>query len=82
LVLSASPIEHPAVAAILTSEISPASALSFIFAVFYSVPCLGSIGAVWSETKSWRWALWAVGYYLGTTLLAGFLAYRIGLLLY
>jgi ferrous iron transport protein B len=79
LVLGVDPIDHALVTNIITSSISPASALSFIFAIFYSVPCLGTVGALWSESKSIKWSIFATLYYIGTTILVGILAYRIGL---
>lgn len=75
-------IEHSAVAISLQSSISPASALAFIFAVFFSIPCLGTMGAISSETKSLKWTLGAAAYYLGATFLFGFLAYQVGLLIF
>lgn len=82
LILGAEAIEQTAVAGLLQSSISPASALAFIFAVFFSIPCLGTMGAIYSETKSWKWTLGAAGYYTFASLLAGFLAYRTGLLIF
>ena len=82
LVMGAEAVEQSAVASVLQASISPASALAFIFAVFFSIPCLGTIGAIRSESKSWKWTLGATAYYTFATLLAGFLAYRVGLLLF
>jgi ferrous iron transport protein B len=82
LVMGAEAVEQSAIAGIIQSSVSPASALSFIFAAFFSVPCLGTIGAIYSESKSWKWTLGATVYYTFTALLAGFLAYRIGLLIF
>jgi len=75
-------IKHSAIATSLQSSISPASALAFIFAVFFSIPCLGTMGAISSETKSLKWTLGAAAYYLGATFLFGFLAYQVGLLIF
>jgi ferrous iron transport protein B len=82
LILGAEAIEQTAVAGVLQSAISPASALAFIFAVFFSIPCLGTMGAIYSETKSWKWTLGSATYYTLTSFLAGFLAYQVGLLLF
>lgn len=71
-------IEESVIAAALKSEISSPSALSFIFATFFSIPCLGTIGAIASETRSWKWTFGAASYYLMTTILFGFLAFRLG----
>ena len=82
LIMGAEAIEQSAVAGVLQSSISPASALAFIFAVFFSIPCLGTMGAIFSETKSWKWTLGAAAYYTFASILAGFLAYRVGLLIF
>lgn len=82
LMLSGGVLEESSIGLVLRSAISPASALSFIFAVFYSVPCLGTVGAIFSETKSVKWTVAATSYYVFATLLAGFLAYRVGLLIF
>jgi len=80
LILGAEAIEHTAIATAIQASVSPASALAFVFAAFFSVPCLGTLGAIYSETKSWKWTLGATAYYTFAALLAGFLAYRVGLL--
>lgn len=82
LVMGAEAIENSAIAGVIQASVSPASALAFVFAAFFSVPCLGTIGAIYSESKSWKWTLGATAYYTFTALLAGFLAYRIGLLIF
>ena len=63
-----------------TAGISEASALAFIFAVFFSLPCYGTLGAVFAETRSYKWTIGILGYYLAGSLLMGMLAYRIGLM--
>jgi ferrous iron transport protein B len=82
LLAGAEAVEHTAIAAAVQSSISPASALAFVFAAFFSVPCLGTLGAIYSETRSWKWTLGATAYYTATALLAGFLAYRVGLAIF
>jgi ferrous iron transport protein B len=81
LILGAEAIEHTAIATAIQASVSPASALAFVYAAFFSVPCLGTLGAIYSETKSWKWTLGATAYYTFAALLAGFLAYRVGLLI-
>jgi ferrous iron transport protein B len=66
----------------LSQSVSPAGALAFIFAFFFSIPCIGTVGAVYSETKSWRWTLGSCLYYTVSSLFFGMLAYRIGLLIF
>ena len=66
----------------LLQSVSPASALAFIFAFFFSIPCLGTVATIYSETKSWKWTAGSSLYYIVTSLIAGGLAYRIGLLIF
>jgi len=40
------------------------------------------MGAIFGETKFLKWTLGAAAYYLWATLLFGFLAYRVGLLIF
>jgi ferrous iron transport protein B len=82
MITSGHGVEQSAVAITLQAAISPASALAFIFAVFFSIPCLGTLGAISSETKSLKWTMGAAAYYLLATFLFGFLAYRIGLVIF
>jgi ferrous iron transport protein B len=82
LIMGAEAVEHTAIATAIQSSVSPASALAFVFAAFFSVPCLGTLGAIYSETRSWKWTLGATAYYTVAALLAGFLAYRVGLVIF
>jgi ferrous iron transport protein B len=82
LILGAEAIEHTAIATAIQASVSPASALAFVFAAFFSVPCLGTLGAIYSETRSWKWTLGATAYYTFAALLAGFLAYHVGLVIF
>ena len=66
----------------LLQSVSPASALAFIFAFFFSIPCLGTVATIYSETKSWKWTAGSSLYYIVTSLIAGGLAYRVGLLIF
>ena len=66
----------------LSQAVTPASALAFIFAFFFSIPCIGTVGALYSETKSWRWTLGACLYYSLSSLVFGMIAYQIGLLIF
>jgi ferrous iron transport protein B len=82
LIMSAEAVEQTAIATAIQLSVSPASALAFVFAAFFSVPCLGTLGAIYSETRSWKWTLGATAYYTATALLAGFVAYRVGLVVF
>jgi ferrous iron transport protein B len=66
----------------LTQNISNASALAFIFAVMFSVPCFATVGAIYSETRSLLWSLGSLGYYTLLSFGWGILAYQVGLMLF
>ena len=74
--------EAGALTGTLLQSVSPASALAFIFAFFFSIPCLGTVATIYSETKSWKWTAGSSLYYIVTSLIAGGLAYRVGLLIF
>jgi ferrous iron transport protein B len=65
-----------------SAGISEASALAFVFAVFFSLPCYGTLGAVHAETRSYKWTLGILCYYFAGSVLMGILAYRIGLMVF
>ena len=46
----------------LQSSFTPVSAYAFMAFVLIYVPCLATIATIKSETGSWKWALFAIGY--------------------
>jgi ferrous iron transport protein B len=82
LLLGSGGIEHAALAGTMAHSVSPASALAFIFAFFFSIPCLGTVATIYSETKSLKWTLGSSLYYITGSLIMGGLAYRVGLLIF
>jgi len=62
--------------------VSPASALGFIFAVFFSIPCIAAVVVVYSETRSLKWTFGIASYYTLMSIIAGVIAYNIGLLVF
>ncbi len=81
-VLLGATVEHASLGAYLMTMISPATALAFIFAMLFSVPCIGTVGAIYSESRSLTWTLGAVLYYTLTSIVAGIIAYHIGLIIF
>jgi ferrous iron transport protein B len=73
--------EQEALGSILSQTISPAAALAFLFALTFSIPCMATIGALYSETRSLKWTAGASVYYTLSSLIAGILAYHAGLLI-
>jgi ferrous iron transport protein B len=63
---------------VLITSLSPPAALAFIFAVTFNAPCLMAITSTYQETRSLKWTLRILGYYVVTSLILAFLAYRIG----
>jgi len=74
--------EHSALGQALLSSISPATAFAFIFAFFFSIPCIGTLGAIYTETRSPKWTMVAACYYTGSSIIYGALAYRVGLIIF
>ncbi|MCP4114762.1 MAG: ferrous iron transport protein B [Desulfobacteraceae bacterium] len=66
----------------LAGSISSASAIAFIFAILFSVPCFATVGVIYSETKSLKWTLGSVTYYTSLSFLWGIIAYNTGLFLF
>ncbi len=69
-------------ATIMGATISKASALAFIYAFYFNLPCMATIATIRSETNSTRFSLLVAGYYMGLALLIGAVAYRVGLWLF
>lgn len=77
-----SSVEQVQLASFIAQSISKPSALAFIFAVLFSVPCYATIGAIYFETKSLKWTLGSTIYYTFSSLVWGIAAYNIGLLIF
>lgn len=65
-----------------TTGLSSASALALIFAMFFSLPCFGTLTAIWVETRSLVWTLGSLFSYVTMSIVMGGLAYMAGLLLF
>lgn len=62
--------------ALLTS-LTPPAALAFIFAVTFNAPCLMAITSTYQETRSLKWTLRILAYYIITSLILAFLIFHI-----
>jgi ferrous iron transport protein B len=82
LLIASPEVEQAAVGGALAGAISPASALAFIFAFFFSIPCIGTVAAIHSETRSLKLTLGCCLYYIATSFIMGVLAYHVGLLIF
>ncbi|WP_294483993.1 hypothetical protein [uncultured Ruminococcus sp.] len=58
------------------------TALAFIFAVTFNLPCLVALAATYQEIHSVKWTAKIALYYTGLSLVLAFIAYRIGLLIF
>jgi ferrous iron transport protein B len=47
------------------SGLTPLTALAFMIFTLIYTPCLGTVGMILKETRSWRWTGFSVGYGLG-----------------
>jgi ferrous iron transport protein B len=65
-----------------TTGISDASALAFVFAIFFSLPCFGTLAVMYGETRSLKWTFGALAYYFSTSVIMGAIAYRVGLVIF
>jgi ferrous iron transport protein B len=74
--------DQAGLATAMTTLVSPAAALAFLFAFFFNVPCMAAIASARVETISWKWTAALVGYYIGMALLIGGVAYRLGALIF
>ncbi len=75
-------VNHAVLATTLIQNISPESALAFLFALTFSVPCSATIAALYMETKSLKWTAGAAAYYTFASLVAGIIAYHMALLIF
>jgi len=67
--------------ALLTS-LTPPAALAFIFAVTFNAPCLMAITSTYQETRSLKWTLRILVYYIVTSLILAFLVFHISSLFF
>jgi len=61
----------------LRSQVSVATALAFLVVQMLFVPCAATVGAIRSETNSWRWTVSSVVLLLAVSLGGGILAYHL-----
>jgi len=66
----------------LAHTIKPAAALAFLVIQMTFIPCVATIAAIRQETQSLKWTLLSIMLMLVTSLIIGFLVFRIGQLLF
>lgn len=61
-------------------DFTPASALAFLVFVLLFCPCVATLAAIYRETESWKYPLFAVVYNTVLAWIAAFVVYRVALL--
>jgi ferrous iron transport protein B len=72
--------EGDGLAVTLSTLVTPATALAFLVVNMLFVPCIATVAAVRTETRSWGWTLASAGLMLASALLAGTLVYQLAVL--
>jgi ferrous iron transport protein B len=67
--------------AALTANFSPLAAYSFLTMVLIYTPCIATLGAIKSETQSWKWPLITASYLFVLAWIVSFVIYQGGMLL-
>ncbi|OEG62695.1 MAG: ferrous iron transport protein B, partial [Halanaerobium sp. MDAL1] len=67
--------------AALSANFSPLAAYSFLTMVLIYTPCIATLGAIKSETQSWKWPLITASYLFVLAWLVSFVIYQGGMLL-
>ncbi|MFN2340259.1 MAG: ferrous iron transport protein B [Halanaerobium sp.] len=65
----------------LTANFSPLAAYSFLTMILIYTPCVATLGAIKSETQSWKWPLISAAYLFVLAWIVAFVIYQGGLLL-
>ncbi len=66
-----------ALAAMLTSAISPAEALAFMFACTFNIPCVMALGTTYRESHSLKWTALIAGFYVASALILSSIVYHV-----
>jgi len=70
-----------ALTAQLKTMLIPASALAFLVVQVLFIPCVATVAAIRSETKTWRWPLFTVAYQLVLSFVMAIIVFQIARLL-
>lgn len=63
--------------AAITSAISPAEALAFMFASTFNIPCVMALGTTYRESHSLKWTAKIAGFYVGSALILSCIVYHV-----
>jgi len=67
--------------AALAGTMTPVVALGFMVFVLLYAPCFSTVGAIWRETGSWRWAAFSIGFSFAIAWALAFVTVGVGRLL-
>ena len=68
-------------AAALPQMLKPSAGLAFLVVQMLFVPCVGTLAAIYQETRSWRWTAFSVAYLAVISFAGGLLVYQVACLL-
>jgi ferrous iron transport protein B len=68
--------------AVIAEAVTKPEALSFIFAVSFTVPCVMALASTYSENHSLKWTLRIAGYYVVTALLLSLVIFHVSSLFF
>ncbi|MCT4596141.1 MAG: ferrous iron transport protein B [Anaeromicrobium sp.] len=74
--------DQTALSTVMLASVSKASALAFMFAYYFNIPCMAAIASVNAETHSLKWTIKIVSYYMVSALVIGGIVYRIGTMIF
>ncbi len=73
-------VDSSALASAITTAISPAEALAFMFASTFNIPCVMALGTTYRESHSLSWTAKIAGFYIGSALILSCIVYHIAAL--
>jgi ferrous iron transport protein B len=63
---------------VLTTVITPAAMLAFLVFQILFIPCVGTVAAIYQETRSWKWTATSVGLQLALSIGSAIIVYQVG----
>ncbi|MBR0477690.1 MAG: ferrous iron transporter B [Solobacterium sp.] len=73
-------LDASALASVMSSTISQAEALAFIFACTFNIPCVMALSTTYRESHSFKWTARVALFYVGSALILSCIVYHIAVL--
>ena len=73
-------LDASALASVMSSTISQAEALAFIFACTFNIPCVMALSTTYRESHSFKWTARVALFYIGSALILSCIVYHIAVL--